>query len=180
MRFNMRINRYTRKRNNQQRTKEKKSPSTMISVMLAACKLDEECINEYVINENCLYQNLASYLATNHGDDFIGDENLFELIIPYVNDIMNFQVGHFTMTIIRITETIDRNFIKFREDFKIERFYRLRDDGMEKCYVIISRLKLYWETSSLGNFINGPKKIKLIDGKRTGTFIWVGLKNLTV
>ena len=177
MRFNMRINRYTRKRNNQQRTREEKSPSEILHVFLAECKLYDECINEYVINENCWYENMISYMATNYGDDFIGGENLFELIIPNVNEIMNFQIGPFTMTIIRINETVDRNFTNFREDFMIEKFFRLRDDGMQKCYVIISRLKHYWETSSLGHFINTPRKMKLIDGRKTGTFIWVRLKN---
>ena len=176
----MRKNRYVIKRNNQQRTREEKSPSETLTILLAECKLSDECINGYVMNENCGYENMISYMATNYGEDFIGDENVFELIIPNVNQIMNFRIGPFTMTIIRINETVDRNFTKFREDFMIEKFFRLRDDGMEKCYVIISRLKLYWETSSLGHFINTPRKMKLIDGRKTGTFIWVRLKILTV
>ena len=119
-------------------------------------------------------------MEAKYGDDFIGHENPFAIIIPDVNKIMNFQIGIFTMTIMQLNESINFNLEKFQKDFMIENFCRIRDDGMEKCYVVISRLKLYWETSSIDNFINGKKKMKLIDGKRNGIFIWVGLKNVNV
>jgi len=156
-------------------------PIYNLTFILAACKLYDECKTGEEINENCWYEKLISYLTENNGDDFVGYENLFELIMPNDNKVINFQIFKtFTMTIIRLSETINKNLEQFRNDFQIERFFRIRDVGTEKCYVILSKMNLFWVTSSYDNFLDGSKKLKLIDGKRTGTFIWVRLKNLTV
>ena len=152
-----------------------------MTIILAACKLYDECKVGDEINENCWYEELISYLMENYGDDFVGNENPFELMIPNVNKMMNFRIFEtFTTTIFRLRETISNNLEQFRKDFNIEKFFRIRDVGTEKCYVILSKLNLFWISASYDNFLNGSKKLKLIDGKRTGTFIWVGLKKLTV
>ena len=171
---------FSRNRKNHHRARKEKSPVTKLTIILAACKLYEECKTGVEINENCWYEKLISSLTENYGDNFLGNENPFELIIQNVNNIINFQIEYFTMTILRLRETITDNLEQLREDFAIERFFRIRDIGMDKCYVILSRLNLFWVTLSYDNFMAGSKKIKLIDGKRTGTFIWVWLKNLTV
>ena len=179
MHYKIDRNKFSSKRKKQHRARKEKCLIYKLTFMLAACKLYDECKTGEEINENCWYEKLISYLTENYGDDFVGFENPFELILPNVNEIMNFQIFEkFTMTIIRSRETMNNNLEQFRKDFNIERFFRIRDDGMEKCYVIVSKLSLFWVTSSYDNFLNGSKNLKLIDGKRTGTFIWVWLKNL--
>ena len=179
MQYKICKNKFSRTRKNHQMTRKEKFPIYKLTFILAACNLYDECKTGNEINENCWYEKLISYLTENYGDNFVGYENPFELIMPNVNKIMNFQIFEtFTMTIICTRESISNNLGQFRKDFNIERFLRIRDVGMEKCYVILSKFNLFWVTSSCDNFLNGSKKLKLIDGKRTGTFIWVWLKNL--
>ena len=176
MHYKIGKDKFSRNRKNHHRAREEKSPVIQLTIILAACELYEECKTGVEINENCWHEKLISYLTENYGDNFLGNENPFELMIQNVNEIMNFQIENFTMTILRLRETITDNLEQFREDFAMERFFRIRDIGMDKCYVILSRLNLFWVTSSYDNFLAGSKKIKLINGKSTGTFIWVWLK----
>ena len=113
----------SRSRKNHHRARKEKSPVIKLTIILAACQLYEECKTGVEINENCWYEKLISYLTENYGDDFLGNENPFELIIQNVNKIMNFQIENFTMTILCLKETITDNLEQFREDFAIERFF---------------------------------------------------------
>lgn len=172
-----RKNYHVGKRNNHERAKKAKTPSEKLDMLLDEVNLHDECINCQEINENCSFESLIDYMLESYGDDLIGNENLFEYIIPNVKKVMNFQIQSFTMTIIRTNKAIYTNLDKFRKNFMIERLFRIRDVGQEKCYVVISRLKLFWVTASLDNFISVPKKLKLIDGKKSGNLIWAWLKN---
>ena len=182
MHFKVRKNTFTRKnkhagkRSNHKRSSQVKTSSVKLDGILDELNLYNECINSHVINENCGYEKLSVYMLEEYGEDFIGNENPFGLIIPDVNKIMNFKIETCTMTIFRTDKAININLVQFRKDFMIEKLFRIKDVGLEKCYVVISRLEFFWVTSSLDNFIDGPKKMKLIDGKRTGTLIWAWLK----
>ena len=182
MHFKVRKDTFTRKnklagnRNNHERAEKAKMSSERLDILLDELNLHDECMTCNKINENCVFENILE----KYGENFMSNENPFELIIPDVNKIMNCQIETFTMTIIRMDKVLNINLDKFRKDFMIERLFRIKDVELEKCYVVISRLKLFWVTSSLDNFINGPKKLKLFDGKRTGILIWVRLKNFIV
>ena len=93
----------------------------------------------------------------------------------HINEILNFQFNTFTMSLIRMNQLISKNVLQFRKDFKIEKLFRIKNRGKEKCYVIVSNLKPYWITLSLDNFLYGWKKIKLFDEQTSGVFIWVRL-----
>ena len=135
-----------------------------------------ECRTGREITNDCSFEKLESCLSNNHSDDYLGDYNLFQHVLKGIKEIMNFQFEIFTITLFRTSEMICKNIKKFREDFQINYLFRIMNKGKEFCYVIISKLKPYWITSSLTNFISGWKKIKLFDGRKNGNFIWVRLK----
>ena len=142
-------------------------------------RLKTECNIGNEINKDCSYEELTSKLSNEIGDDYLGECNLFELVLKDVSDVMNFQIVSFTMSLIRTKRMICRNISKFRKDFKIEKLFRTTNTENEMCYVIVSCLKPFWVMSSLKSFFKGVKKIKLWDGKQSeqqcGSFIWVRL-----
>ena len=134
-----------------------------------------DCITGFEIHYNYTFKQLSSHLFDEVGDAYLGDFNLFQSLLQDVNQIMNFQIETFTMSLIQTKHIICINISNFRRDFKIEKLFRIKNTGKKRCYVIVSNLKPYWITSSLNNFLNGWKKIKLFDGENNGSFIWVRL-----
>lgn len=146
-------------------------------------QLKKECITGSELNHGCFYENFTEQILEQYFDDYLGDDNLFEIVLKDkdVNSIRNFQIETFTMSLIRTDVMICKNISKFREDFKVQHLYRIENEGLEKCYVILSRLKPYWITASLNNFLNGYLKLKLFDKVRAmkepeRRFLWVRLK----
>ena len=79
MQYKIGKDKFSRNRKNHHRARKEKFPVIKLTIILAACKLYEECKTGVEINENCCYEKLISYLKENYGDDFLGYENPFEL-----------------------------------------------------------------------------------------------------
>ena len=132
------------------------------------CSLFALLVHVFVTPKNCCsllapYERTATTFAHSSVDP------------AHINEILNFQFETFTMSLIRMNQLISKNVLQFRKDFKIEKLFRIKNRGKEKCYVIVSNLKPYWITTSLDNFLYGWKKIKLFDEQTSGVFIWVRL-----
>ena len=138
-------------------------------------KLITECNTGNEINKDCSYEELTSKLSEENDDEYLGDCNLFDLVLQDVSDIMNFQIATFTMSLICANRIICRNISKFRTDFKIKNFFRITNRGKQICYVIVSCLKPFWIMSSLKSFIKGTKTFQILDEQQNGAFIWVRL-----
>ena len=130
------------------------------------------------INRLCIYEDFFDILQEKYSDEYAGNENLFEPVLKNVTEANNFYIQTLMVTLIMTSKRIIGNIGKFRKDFKISKLYRINDHGINKCYVIVSSLKPYWTLSSLHNFIDGTKKLRLFHGQKRGYFIWVGLKNI--
>ena len=138
-------------------------------------KLITECNTGNEINKDCSYEELSSKLSEEYDDDYLGDCNLFDLVLQDVSEIMNFQIATFTMSLIRTNRIICRNISKFRKDFKIKKLFRITNSGKQICYVIVSCLQPFWIMSSLKSFIKGTKKFQILDEQQSGALIWVRL-----
>ena len=150
--------------------------SETLREFLIAAELIEECYTGYEINERCLFDQFDEKLNEEYSDDYIGDDNLFSVILKDVKSIMNFQMETLTMSLIRTKRIICKNITRFRKDFKITNFYRMKDSGPFSCYVTLSYLKPYWIVSSLNDFISGERKLKLFDEKKkSDVLLWVRL-----
>ena len=127
------------------------------------------------INKCCIYEDIFDTLQEKHSDEWVGNENFFEPVLKNVTEANNFYIETVMVTLIMTTRRIFGNIRKFLKDFNISKLFRINDNGMNKCYVIVSHLKPFWKISSLNNFIDGTKKLRLFDGQKRGFFLWVGL-----
>ena len=150
--------------------------STGLNSLLEKMNLNQECITGQEINKSCTVANVESHLWLTCSEDYLGNDNLFELVLRDVKEIMNFQVDSLLVTLVCTKKMINKNITTFRGDFKITHFYRLRDFENQNCYVIVSTLKPYGITYSLENLVQRSIKLKLINDERSGSFIWHGFK----
>ena len=150
--------------------------STGLNSLLEKMNLNQECITGQEINKSCTFATVESHLWFTCPEDYLGNDNLFEVVLQDVEEIMNFQVDSLLVTLVCTKKMINKNITTFRGDFKVTHFYRLKDSENQNCYVIVSTLKPYGITYSLENLVQRSIKLKLINDERSGSFIWHGFK----
>ena len=82
--------------------------------------------NDCEMNEKCSFDVLKDYLVNEHGDDNLGDFNLFEGTLVTSGPIFNFQFGLDTLTLICTRMKLQQNVERFRNDFKIKIYSGLK------------------------------------------------------
>ena len=65
---------------------------TGLNSLLEKMNLNQECITGQEINKSCTFANVESHLWLTCPEDYLGNDNLFEISLEKVNEIMNFQV----------------------------------------------------------------------------------------
>ena len=158
------------------RTSNKPSLMESLMALVTSLGLVTEC--EYSSNEelnDCDYEDIVSSLD----DDFLGEHNIFEdkLITSKIDQsCLCFKLGMLSLTLVCTKRKLENNLAQFRLDFKIVKLFRIKNHNKSYCYVIISNLVPYWLTQSMGTFIQGVLKTRLIlNEDETGVFIWARL-----
>ena len=145
--------------------------SRMTSLTLVT-EYENGCNNE--IND-CSHEDVVRSLE----DDYLGEENIFEakLETSKINQsCLCFKLGRFSLTLVCNERKLKNNLAEFRNDFKIEKLFRIRNYKKTYCYVIISNLVPYWLTQSMGTLIQGVLKTRLIKNEEeSGVFLWARL-----
>ena len=158
------------------RTWNKPSLMESLMVLLASLGLVTECENSSNEKVNdCDYEDVVSSLE----DDFLGEHNMFEdkLITSKIDrSCVCFKLGILSLTLVCTKRKLENNLAQFRRDFKIEKLFRIKNHKKSYCYVIISNLVPYWLTQSMGTFIQGVLKTRLIlNDDESGVFLWARL-----
>ena len=124
---------------------------------------------------DCSHEDVVSSLE----DDYLGDENIFEDKLKaskIYQSCLCFKLGSSSLTLVCTERKLKNNLVDFRIDFKIEKLFRIRNYKNCYCYVIISNLVPYWLTQSMGTFIQGVLKTRLIkNDNESGEFFWARL-----
>ena len=158
------------------RTSNKASSMESLMVWLTSFALVMECENSSSEEVNdCDYEDIVSSLE----DDFLGEENIFgdKLKASKIKaSCLCFKLGSFSLTLLCTERKLKHNLAEFRNDFKIEKLFRIKNYKKTYSYVIISNLVPYWETQSMGTFIQGVLKTRLIQNEdESGVFLWARL-----
>ena len=158
------------------RTSNKSLPIESLMALVTSLRLVTECQNSLDEEVNdCDYDDVASSLE----DDFFGNHNIFEdKLITSKNDqsCLCFKLGTFSLTLVCTKRKLENNLAQFRLDFKIEKLFRIKNHKKSYCYVIISNLVPYSLTQSMGTFIEGVLKTRLIlNDVESGVFSWARL-----
>ena len=155
-------------------TSEENSKNHSIQSLLSrmtSLTLVTEYENSCEIND-CYHEDVVSSLE----DDYLGDENIFEdeLKTSKINQsCLCFKLGTFSLTLVCTERKLKNNLAEFRIDFKIEKLFRIINYKNRYCYVIISNLVPYWLTQSMGTFIQGVLKTRLIkNDDKSRVFLW--------
>ena len=158
------------------RISNKASSIESLMAFMTSLELVTECedsSNEEV--NDCDYEDIISFLE----DDFLGEENIFgdKLNASKINSsCLCFKLGSFSLTLVCTKRKLENNLDQFRLDFKIEKLFRIKNHKKSYCYVIISNLVPYWLTQSMGTFIQGVLKTRLIQNEdESGVFLWARL-----
>ena len=158
------------------RTSNKPSLMESLMALVTSLGLVTECENSSNQEVNdCDYEDVFSSLE----DDFLGEHNIFEdkLITSKIDQsCLCFKLGSFSLTLVCTERKLKHNLAEFRIDFKIEKLFRIKNYKKSYCYVIISNLVPYWLTQSMGTFIQGVLKTRLIlNEDESGVFLWARL-----
>ena len=112
-------------------------------------------------------------------DDYLGEENIFEDRLKtskISQSCLCFKLGTFSLTLVCTEGKLKNNLAEFRNDFKIKKLFRIRNYKNCYCYIIISNLVPYWLAQSMGRFIQGVLKTRLIkNNNESGEFLWARL-----
>ena len=158
------------------RTYNKKSSmeSMMTLLTFLGLLMESETGSDEEVND-CDYEDVFDLLA----DDFVGEHNIFEykLMASKMNQsCLCFKLGSFSLTLVCTERKLKNNLAEFRLDFKIVKLFRIKNHKKSYCYVIISKLVPYWLTQSMGTFIQGVLKTRVIQNEdASGIFIWARL-----
>ena len=147
----------------------------MLDIFLKERGLEKEYPFMNKLNQRCINEDFCEVVMEKFDEAWAGNDNFFAKVMKNVNNVDNFDIGMYTMTLIRTSHAISGNIERFRDDFKVWKLFHIESTNMNQCYVIITTLKPYWTISSLNNFIDGTKKLRLFDGQKDGYFLWVGL-----